>query len=403
MGNDSSKEKPSAEAALSESGATEKEEEAPKPPQPQEEDPVPAPPLLPVPLRRQSTASGAQPSILLALRQLERDADKLRNAGLSAFTFTLGIANLLLSAFLFGAMGHSFWLVYGVQGLLIIGYRVAKSLERSRTSGVNVMWYFADFCWMCNFLFVASSSILSLEVIAGADGATFSAKYPMFGLLAAVLAVGPLGWSVVVLNNALVLHDINNYSATFIHLWPPWTMLAIRWNRQAVFETYPGHFDGFAILDGVSTWSLFLIGVRFYVVWWAGFTLWMVVWGRFQSPEKTGRDTVYLDLLRSTPAMRSLCGIRKDHVIDDAAKVAPVLKYMTFHAVSIVASFAFGAFCLTFPPEVVHAPFCVFILGVAVFNGGKRYEYYLTQKEIKALKKLIKEEFPEQKQKEKGL
>jgi len=200
------------------------------------------------------------------------------------------------------------------------------------------------------------------------------------------------------LGNALILHDINHYSATFIHLWPAWTTLAIRLNLPSVMETYPGHFAGFSRLDSSAQFTglhLFFLGARFYLAWWVVFTLWMLARGRFQNPAGTGRDTVYLDLMRTTPAMRAMCGVRKSRLEDDAAKIGPVIKYMLLHAVAIHAALAFGAFCLTFPPEMFHAPFCVFILGVAVFNGARRYEYYLTEKETKALKALIKEQFPE--------
>lgn len=36
------------------------------------------------------------------------------------------------------------------------------------------------------------------------------------------------------LKNALVLHDVNHYSSTFIHLWPIWTTLSLRTHKAEI-------------------------------------------------------------------------------------------------------------------------------------------------------------------------
>ena len=51
---------------------------------------------------------------------------------MSRFTFFLGLANLILSAFLLGACTESFWLVYALQALFIIGLRMRHSWAISK-------------------------------------------------------------------------------------------------------------------------------------------------------------------------------------------------------------------------------------------------------------------------------
>jgi len=62
----------------------------------------------------------------------------------------------------------------------------------------------------------------------------FATNHPTFGATACLIAGGPLAWSVIVLQNALVLHDADHYSSTFIHLWPIWTTLSLRMHKAAV-------------------------------------------------------------------------------------------------------------------------------------------------------------------------
>ena len=49
---------------------------------------------------------------------VERETDSEHTKGMSRFTFFLGLANLILSAFLLGACTESFWLVYAIQAVV---------------------------------------------------------------------------------------------------------------------------------------------------------------------------------------------------------------------------------------------------------------------------------------------
>mmetsp|Transcript_11396 Transcript_11396/g.22891 ORF Transcript_11396/g.22891 Transcript_11396/m.22891 type:complete len:230 (-) Transcript_11396:1047-1736(-) len=196
-------------------------------------------------LKRQTTMEGAPPSILLALEIVERKATKLRDSGLSALTFSLGIANLLVSAFLMGAYPESFWLVYALQASAILGCRVSVMVREARgPNPKNNLCFLLDFCWVMNFVFAASALVLLVEVAAdwwpwlSLPRLRFASSYPNFATAAFLVATGPLGWSVVALNQALLLHDIAHYSSTFIHLWPVSLFLYACMGFQAKLDIY---------------------------------------------------------------------------------------------------------------------------------------------------------------------
>ena len=69
---------------------------------------------------------------------------------MSRATFFLGLANLVGSAFLLGAFPQSFWLVYAVQGLFIMGSRFRDSWTRSEGTPTkpSTMLYYFDLCWV---------------------------------------------------------------------------------------------------------------------------------------------------------------------------------------------------------------------------------------------------------------
>jgi len=57
------------------------------------------------------------------------------------------------------------------------------------------------------------------------------------------LANGPFAFSVIIMKNALVLHDLPNIAVTFIHLTPCSLAWTFRWFAPEVMASFPGIFD----------------------------------------------------------------------------------------------------------------------------------------------------------------
>jgi len=89
---------------------------------------------------------------------VERETDSEHTKGMSRFTFFLGLANLILSAFLLGACTESFWLVYAIQALFIIGLRIRHSwsISKGTPTQPGMLLYYLDLCWIANFLLAFS-------------------------------------------------------------------------------------------------------------------------------------------------------------------------------------------------------------------------------------------------------
>ena len=147
---------------------------------------------------------------------VERETDSEHTKGMSRFTFFLGLANLILSAFLLGACTESFWLVYAIQALFIIGLRIRHSWSISKNTPTQpgMMLYYLDLCWIANFLLAFSFMAVLVEVLeerylgtrtVGALNARAVARAPTAGLIAHLIATGPLLWSVFILPCKMVL------------------------------------------------------------------------------------------------------------------------------------------------------------------------------------------------------
>ena len=346
-------------------------------------------------------------TLLNALKAIDAESTHVLNRGLATKTFFFGLINLLVSAYLVGAFTESFWIVYAAQAFLIIGYRIY--VDAQKTNPITLL-YFLDFCWVANFVLSLTAGFLLLQVMDDTFDPSMNyipdfdiaKEYPNLGRTFVLLSTGPLGWSVIALSNALVLHDIELYSGCFIHLWPALTTLSVRWDHgERVMATYPGHFDGLAGFHDKETplsyVQLVSLGMTAYMVWWIPFTIWMLVHGRFQSHERTNKTTVYLNLVKTNGAVRNVIGVHgtNGRLLDQASEVGPVIKYMLAHCVLCCLSFCFSA--LAYQYILLHACFCVVLVIVALLNASKRYKWMLTQRYVRAMEKHAMKLFPEKK------
>ena len=96
--------------------------------------------------KKEEIASGLKE----ALKLVQSEAARIKDKGLTAFSFFYGFSICLLTAYLIGAFPESVWIVYGLQAILILGYRLYVDIPKTKP---RQYMYFFDFCWIANFTF----------------------------------------------------------------------------------------------------------------------------------------------------------------------------------------------------------------------------------------------------------
>ncbi len=146
--------------------------------------------------------------------------------------FTLGILNIVLSAFILGAWPTRFYLWYTPKAVVLIGLRWLNFRKR----GTHYLLF--DFCYFANWLL-----LLYLWVLPN--------RSELF-LIVFIVANGPLAWSILAFNQSLVLHNWQQITSVFIHVSPSCLTLGLRWYTSgfAVCDQWP-------LCEEVTHWRMF--------------------------------------------------------------------------------------------------------------------------------------------------
>ncbi len=146
-----------------------------------------------------------QEAIEKVLTVVDRIADKRREDGLTEVSFALGVLNLILITFTFGAFPEHFWVLFVCEGCVLFPLRLYK-MEQARPKQTP-SWL--EFCWVMNFSGFVYLFLLALDKhgmhdanIIG-DFLSKSTREEIFVVTWAV-ATGPLLGAVIALQNAIV-------------------------------------------------------------------------------------------------------------------------------------------------------------------------------------------------------
>ena len=204
------------------------------------------------------------------------------------------------------------------------------------------------------------------------------------------LACGPLGWSVVLTHNALVLHSPDHTASLFIHLSPPILAWSFRWFHEAVRRDWGSRFSAALLVDdeNLRVGNMMSLAAVAYAVWWVPYTIWLLVAGLHHSPKTTGQDTIWAYNLRKNAAFAKLVGVSVDNRLDPYQPKA-ALKYMCGHFV-ICMVMILGSF-LMWHSFALHSTFCIAMFLVSAWNGANRYEKMTTRWYEKGLEDLLQE------------
>lgn len=340
-------------------------------------------------------------------RVLSDEAAKvIRAASIPAVAFEIGVLNLILMTWLFGAHPEHYWVAYVVEFPIIV------SLVAALWSKAGRCLYFLEFCWvinLCGWLFLLAELLPFY----------FPSVQPLLppaarlGIARAFFATanGPLALSVIALSNAVVFHDPERTGAIMIHFGPALTTWAIRWKEAALQAAWPGAFGAAALPVGVNaagsaacaaitkggraarsacaaselaTLEFFDAPIKAYFVWWAIYGVWLLAVG-CELPERRGWRSSFGD-------MRPICSLVCKKVLGtgrDALRCHAAL-YLMIHALIVSMSLAFLPKLLYVSVEA-HSIFLVVLIVSAVRQGAHYYKHAWGEKLAKQVASRLKE------------
>lgn len=199
-----------------------------------------------------------------------RVADKL--------TFTMGCANMAVTPYIWGAFPELFIPLHTIKVTFMVAVRWVVFKTRKEH------YYLFDFCYCMNAM------LLFFLWARPDDESLFRACF--------VLANGPLAWSILAFNCAMVFHSLQHITSLHIHLSPMLVTYIIRW------QTPPGYAKVVQDTD-VSKWQMLGGALVFYAAWMILYYAYIFVLASDRIKSR-GYQTLYTFVVESTPAGRLL-------------------------------------------------------------------------------------------------
>ena len=194
-----------------------------------------------------------------------------RRALLERACFTAGVANVALTMWIIGAAPTRFFLWHTPKSVLLISSRWLAFVAERPPRHLLLL----DFCYVTNLL------ALGYLWLAPHRADIFKVIF--------VCSNGPLAWSVLAFNQALVFHSWQHITSVFVHVSPMLLTYGLRWARDADFSVCAGGAPACppaaaaAIGEDESAAGLVWLALRnFYAPWLAGYYFFVfVVLGRY--------------------------------------------------------------------------------------------------------------------------
>jgi hypothetical protein len=339
------------------------------------------------PALRRSLSTVERQTLEKGLQIVSATATRLQGKGLSTTNFTLGVFNCLFVAWSFGCIPQHFWIVYILEACVLFPVRFSHQAS-AKPSEVA---YWLDFCWVANFTSIAGIVALFLDQyhVIALPG-EHSRKY--FFAAAWGVGCGPLLLAGALLGNALIFHDADNVASVLIHLFPSLVLHTMRFHGDAVHKAWPSfHLD---YLDDITGADIFIAAAAFYLVWATLYLLWLVSCG--MSFPQRGYDTIFHYNMRSSSGAHFYKKVRGVDQ-EEHRKLAKNNDFQRTDALVYVTCHAGASFLgiLTTLPSFWYAYFHGFITlvvtMVVIYNGAKRYTYYITKLYSKLMEEALHE------------
>jgi len=174
--------------------------------------------------------------------------------------FMIGVTNLVLSAYILGAFPNLYYLFFTPKVLSLIVLRLVKFYKKKQHF---LLW---DFCYWANFLCIFYCWVMPTS--------------PRLFRTVFMCANGPLAWSVLAFNHAMIFHSYAHMTSVVVHVSPLLLSYGLRWYAAPVGDTLgASHFLVCDTPEGCSTHSgMELIGValvQFYLWWLVLYYVWI--------------------------------------------------------------------------------------------------------------------------------
>ena len=165
--------------------------------------------------------------------------------------FTIGVVNVALTTFLVGAHPTSFFLWHSPKAVLLIVSRWVAFRREKPARHLLLL----DFCYFANFL-----SLIYCWI--------WPRSHELFQVLF-LAANGPVAWSVLAFNQALVFHSWQHITSVFIHVSPMLLTYGLRWRADPRFVICDGDCadaePGVMLMSALTKFYLWWL-VLYYVV-----------------------------------------------------------------------------------------------------------------------------------------
>lgn len=159
-----------------------------------------------------------------AVKQIKASQQALEASpilGFSRWKFFVGVSKSYLTLFIIGRYPGLYWQWHAVQLAILLPIQVFRWYIKKMLASL------IEFCWVANMFIVAYLFALHSQP------SLFDAyeRGVMFRMIFA-FGAGPLGGSVILLNNALVPHSIDHTASLLIHLSPSLAAYGLRWTVE---------------------------------------------------------------------------------------------------------------------------------------------------------------------------
>ncbi|GMH35426.1 hypothetical protein BSKO_03294 [Bryopsis sp. KO-2023] len=290
------------------------------------------------PARRRETADAVPNSTLSKVVDPKKKDDKWFK-----FAFLLGSVHLCLSAYWLGSRPSTFYKLYSVQAVALLGLRWAYFKSE------KMHYYMFDFCYAANVLLLAYVWV-----------------WPKSNFLKKVLFAyntGPLALSVPVFGNSLVYHSLNELTGLFIHWYPMLVTYTIRWYPDCKMDDSCGRsIDPNGIAQNANFLELQVWPLLPYLGW--AFFYYLKIFIVSSGKIKTrSYETIYGYMTDGD----QLCG----RVVKRFPLRWQPPMFMVFHFCMVILSIIpvpmwWGNF-------TAHSALVVFVTGVSMWNGAAFY------------------------------